>query len=410
MFDLDKWQEIFNTIAQNPLRTFLTAWSVAWGIWMLIILLGAGNGLQNGVEYQFKDDAVNSIWIRPGETSLPHKGMQPGRRIQLTNEDFEDLSERVEEVEHITGRFYPGGISSISYGDEYGSFSTRAVHPGHQYLENTTVVQGRYINEKDIADARKVVIIGLQVKEALFDQKPALGKYIKLNNIPFKVVGIFEDEGQEGETEIVYLPVSTAQRTFNGANRLNQIMMTLGDASLEESQRITDYIARYLSLAHVYDPADAKAMSVRNNIENYQEFLNVMMAIKFFIWIIGIGTILAGIVGVSNIMMIVVKERTKEIGVRKALGATPWSIVSLILQESIFITSLAGYIGLVLGVAMLELAAQAFPGTEYFRNPEVNLSIALQATVLLVVCGGLAGFFPALRAARIRPIEALRDE
>jgi len=410
MFDFDKWQEIFTTIAKNPLRTFLTAWSVAWGIWMLIILLGAGKGLQNGAEYQMSDDAINSIWIRPGETSIPFRGTQVGRRIQLTNEDYDEIAGRVDGVEYITSRFYPAGILSVSYGKEYGSFSVRAVHPDHQYLENTLVVEGRYINEKDLQDFRKVVVIGERVKEALFKEEAALGKYIKLNNLLFKVVGVFRDEGQEGETELIYLPISTAQRTFNGANRVNQMMLTVGDASLEESQLITQDIHRRLASRHNFSMEDPKAVYVNNNVENYQNFLNVMLGIRFFIWIIGIGTILAGIVGVSNIMMIIVKERTREFGIRKALGATPWSIVSLILQESIFITSIAGYAGLILGIVVLEGVGKLMQGTDFFRNPEVDFGIAIQATILLVVCGALAGLIPALKAANIRPIVALREE
>lgn len=410
MFDIDKWQEIFTTMAKNPLRTFLTAWSVAWGIWMLIILLGAGKGLQNGVQYKFQDDAINSIWIFPGETSIPHKGMQEGRRIQLTNEDYDDLDLRVEGVEHITGRHYPAGIRSVSRGKEFGSFSVRGVHPGHKYLENTNIADGRYINQKDLDESRKVAVIGQLVKDALFKDEEALGEYIKINNLLFKVAGIFQDEGQEGEMELIYIPITTAQKTFNGANRMNQIMLTIGDADLEESQRLTDYIHQRLANRHNFSTEDKQAMNVRNNFERFKEIMSILNAIQVFIWIIGIGTILAGIVGVSNIMMILVKERTKEFGIRKALGATPWSIVSLILQESIFITSLAGYIGLILGIAALEFVGKLAGAGDFFRNPEVDLSIAIQATVLLIVCGALAGLIPALKAANIRPIVALREE
>ncbi|MEZ4776677.1 MAG: ABC transporter permease [Bacteroidia bacterium] len=411
MFDIDKWQEIFSTIGKNKLRTFLTAFSVAWGIFMLVILLGAGNGLQNGVANMFKDDAINSIWISSGTTSLAYKGLQPGRRVQFTNEDYDAVRTQVEGLDHISARFNIQSAVTVNYKDEFGAFSVRCVHPDFQYLEKTLVVEGRYINEKDIAEHRKVTAIGVRVRDALFLHETAIGKYINLNGIAFKVVGIFEDEGNEGETETMYIPITTAQRTFNGANHINQMMVTVGDASLEESQMIADQIKTKLSKRNNFDPEDPKAAYVRNSIEQYQNIMGVLGGIQAFIWVIGIGTILAGVVGVGNIMMIVVKERTKEIGIRKAIGATPWSILSLIIQESIFITSMAGYLGLILGVGLLALVASFVPAdTPMFSNPEINLGVALQATILLVFAGTMAGLVPAIKAARIRPIEALRDE
>ncbi|MEZ4849708.1 MAG: ABC transporter permease [Bacteroidia bacterium] len=393
------------------MRTFLTAFSVAWGIFMLVILLGAGNGLRNGVLNMFKDDAINSIFINSGQTSLPYKGLQPGRRIQFTNEDFEAVKNQVDGVEYITARFNINVSVNISYGNEYGSFSVRSVHPDHQYLEKTLIKQGRFINEMDLEKFRKVTSIGITVKEALFHHEDPIGKYININGIAFKVVGVFEDEGQEGETEILYLPITTAQRIFNGANRINRILLTVGDADLEESIKIADEIKELMAQRHNYDVNDPKASFIVNSIERFQQVAGTILGIKIFIWVIGIGTILAGVVGVGNIMMILVKERTREIGIRKAIGATPGSIVGLIIQESIFITSLAGYLGLLGGVGLLELVSANIPSdTPFFANPEIDLSIAIQATILLVVAGAIAGLIPSLKAARIRPIEALRDQ
>lgn len=411
MFDIDKWQEIFSTIGKNKLRTFLTAFSVAWGIFMLVILLGAGNGLQNGVSNMFKDDAINSIWISSGITSLPYKGLQPGRQVRFTNEDYDAVRTQIEGIDHISARFNIQSAVTVNYKDEFGAFSVRCVHPDHQYLEKTTIVEGRYVNNIDIEEYRKVVAIGVRVRDALFAHETAMGKYINLNGIAFKVVGIFEDEGNEGETETMYIPITTAQRIFNGANRISQMMVTVGDATLEESMMIADQIKEKLSKRNNFDPEDPKAAYVRNSIEQYQNIMGVLGGIQAFIWVIGIGTILAGVVGVGNIMMIVVKERTKEIGIRKAIGATPWSILSLIIQESVFITSMAGYLGLILGVGLLALVASFVPpDTPMFSNPEINLGVALQATILLVFAGTMAGLVPAVKAARIRPIEALRDE
>jgi putative ABC transport system permease protein len=410
MFDLDKWQEIFDTIGHNKLRTFLTGFSVAWGIFMLVVLLGSGEGLANGIEYQFRDDAINSIWIRPGQTSVPHKGLQPGRSVQFTNEDHAETKADIPGVEYITSRFYIRGNVTVSYGKETGDFSVRSVHPGHRYVENTIVTEGRFLNDLDVSRHRKVTAIGELVKQSLFKEESALGKYVKVNGIAFKVVGVFEDAGNENEMELIYLPISTAQRTFNGSNRIAQFMVTTGEAGLEETQQMAEAIRAQLAVRHNFSEDDERAVFVSNINESFQRFVNLMDGIRMFVWVVGIGTILAGVVGVSNIMLIVVRERTKEIGIRKALGATPWSIVSLILQESVFITAVAGYIGLVLGVAVLELASGNLPENDFFRNPAVDLQLAGAATVLLVLAGTLAGLFPARRAAAILPIEALRDE
>ncbi len=410
VFDLDKWQEILATVRANKLRTFLTGFSVAWGIFMLVVLLGSGNGLAHGIEYQFRDDAINSVWVRSGQTSVPYRGMRPGRNVQFTNEDYAAIRDGVDGIEHMTGRFYISGQFTVSYKDEYGNFDVRSVHPGHRYLEKTIITAGRYLDDLDLREYRKVAVIGVLVRDQLFGKEDPLGKYIALNGIAFKVVGMFTDDGGEGEQSKIYLPITTAQRTFNGANRIAMFMFTTGQATLPESEEMAKETRETLATRHVFSPDDERAVYVNNNVEFFQRFVQLMGGIRLFIWIIGVGTILAGVVGVSNIMMIVVRERTREIGVRKALGATPWSVIGLVLQESVAITAVAGYVGLVLGVGLLELASRQLPHEGFFINPSVDLRVAVAATVLLVVAGTVAGFFPARRAARIRPIEALRDE
>ena len=410
MFDIDTWQEIAATVRANKLRTLLTGFSVAWGIFMLIVLLGSGTGLRHGVEYGFRDDAVNSIWISPGQTSEPYKGLQPGRRIQLDNADHDEIASRIPGVDHLTSRFYIGGSQIVSHGDEASTFNIRCVNPDHQYLERSRIVAGRFINPIDIRERRKVAVIGTRVRDALFHRTDPIGTEIKVNGIVFKVVGVFEDDGGESEMEMVYLPISTAQRVFGGGNRVNQIMFTTGDASLAGSKEMATEARDILATNHVFDPDDRRALFVNNNQEEFARISSLLDAIRVFVWVVGIGTLLAGVVGVSNIMMIVVRERTKEIGVRKALGATPASIVGLVLLESVAVTSIAGYLGLVLGVGVLQLVSSALQGAEMFRNPEVDLGVAVAAMVLLVVAGVLAGFMPARRAAMVQPIEALRDE
>lgn len=411
MFDLDKWQEIFHTIRKNKLRTFLTGFSVAWGIFMLMILLGSGNGLENGVKSEFQGDAVNRIWVTQGQTTLPYKGMKPGRRIQFTNEDYESAKNTVDGIEYISGRFNIFRNTTISYQNEYGTFDIVCCHPDYGFVENVELTDGRFLNDIDIKDFRKSTAIGRIVKEALFKDEPAVGKYIKVSGVPFKVVGVFSDIGGERDERRVYLPVSTAQVVFNRGNRISNFNMTSQQGTVKESRRMVDQVRKDLSARHNFDPEDLRAVHIYNNVEQYKQFLDLFAAIRLFIWIIGTGTIIAGIVGVSNIMMIVVKERTKEIGVRKALGATPFSIISLILQESVLITAFAGYVGLVLGVGLMELISPMFENSDnFFKNPGVDLRVAISATILLVVSGAIAGFIPARKAASIKPIEALRDE
>ncbi len=409
MFDIDKWQEIFSTIRKNKLRTLLTGFSVAWGIFMLIILLGSGYGLENGVKREFTGDAVNYLSINAGITSMPYKGMKPGRRLRFTNEEKKQLG-HLNGVDKSSGRTRVWRNNTLSYKNEYGAFDIFAVSPDYKYVESLIILKGRYLNKIDENNYRKVVVLGRLVEEALFKGVDPVGEYIKVSGIPFKVVGSFDDPGGDRDLNRVYVPLSTAQRVFNMGNEVRSILLNLGDASVDESLEMIEVIKNDLSEKMKFDPADPRAIFVYNSIENYRTFMNLFANIRLFIWIIGIGTIIAGIVGVSNIMMIVVKERTKEIGIRKALGASPMSIVSLILQESILITSFAGYIGLVLGVGLLELLSKVLPETDYFANPEVNIQVAVYATLLLVFCGALAGFVPARKAAAVKPVVALKDE
>ncbi len=410
MFDLDKWQEIYETIKKNKLRTFLTGFSVAWGIFMLIILLGSGYGLENGVRKEFAGDAVNYISINGGVTSKPYKGMKPGRFIQMENKDH-DMLAGLSNVDKSSARSRLWQINTINYKDQYGTFDVFAISPDYRYVEDLEMISGRFLNENDQMETRKVVSLGRLVYEDLFKGGVnAIDEYVNIGGVPFKVIGVFNDPGSDRDLQRVYLPASTGQRVFGMGERVNSVQLMLGDATVEESYQTVEEIKASMSDRFKFDPTDTRALFIFNSIENYQQFMDLFASIRIFIWFIGIGTIIAGIVGVSNIMMIVVKERTKEIGVRKALGATPWSIISLILQESILITAFAGYIGLVLGVGLLELIGGSFQGDSYFANPEVNINVALGATVILIIAGALAGFVPARKAASVKPVVALRDE
>jgi putative ABC transport system permease protein len=304
MFDLDKWQEILNTISKNKLRTFLTAFSVSWGIFMLILLLGAGSGLLNGATEMFKDDAINSIWIRSGQTSIPYKGMQPGRRIQFTNEDHDNLQNHVDGIEHLTSRYFLSGEYTVRYEKKYSSFQIRGAHPAHQYLENTIITSGRYLNDFDIDQKRKVAVIGQDVVNTLFENgEDPIGKWIDMSGILYKVVGTYKDEGSEREQQVIIIPITTAQMAYNGGNQVHMMMFTVGNASVEESDVMFEQARNELIEKHKFSPDDTRAIHMWNNLENYQRFKDLFSGINIFIWIVGMGTIVAGVVGVSNISL-----------------------------------------------------------------------------------------------------------
>ncbi len=416
MFNLDRWREILDTLWRSKLRSLLTAFSVAWGIFMLVFLLGMGNGLQNGVQKEFADDATNAVWLFAGKTSVAHEGMPIGRRIIFANSDVEAL-DRLPGVDKITGRFFIGGgrwsnpVQS-RVGDKVASYDVRSVHPDHLYLENTRMVAGRFLNQLDIQDKRKVCAIGEPVARFLFGTTDdVIGRWIEINRIPFQVVGLFTDEGGEGEQEKVYIPITTSQVAFNGADRVHMTMFTMRpDVTVAESRRTAEAAVAALAAAHHFSPEDPQAVRVRNNVEQFESFLQIFFGIRVFVLFMGMCSLVAGVIGVSNIMMIAVRERTREIGVRKALGARPSHIVTSIVQESVFITSVAGYCGLVAGIGALTLIEGLIPPTDMFAHPQVDLKVALGATLLLVVAGALAGLFPARAAARVNPIQALRDE
>lgn len=406
---IDIFQEIHSTVRSNKLRTVLTGFSVAWGIFMLILLLGSGTGIENGVKKEFKNLATDSIMVHQGRASMPHKGLQRGRRIRFTNDDYDDTKSSLDGVEYISARYYLWGDNVVSYKKEYGAFNIIACHPDHKMVEKTIVVEGRLINELDIAGNRKVATIGTLVKELLFGQESAIGKHITINGVSFKVIGVHSDEGSDGPLRLIYLPISTVQKVFTGGNRIHALMFTTGNASVERSMDMEQELREKMAARHSFAVEDPKALRIYNSVARYQKIMSLFGGIRLFIWVIGIGTIIAGVVGVSNIMLIAVRERTREIGIRKALGATPWSIVMLVLLESVFITSFSGYCGLVGGVGVIELMLATMPAFDLFQNPEVDFGVALGALVLLVSAGLIAGYIPARKAAKILPVEALRD-
>ncbi len=409
MFDYDKWNEIYYSLKKNKLRAFLTGFSVGWGIFMLIILLGVGQGLQNGVEGQFSSDAVNSVWVGGGMTSMPYKGLKEGRKIQFKNKDYEIIKRDFPQVENVSARLNVWGGSSIIYKGEYATFDLKAVHPKHQFVENIEVIEGRFINDKDITDYRKSAVIGRLAKDILFKDEDPIGKVVEINGINFQIVGVFKDV-RDQEMKRLYLPISVFQKLFSGTENIGQISMTAPLETQAEMDSLEKDIRRKIAKIHQFDSNDKRAVWVWGNFEEYLQFMQLFGGIKAFIWIIGLLTIVAGIVGVSNIMLVVVKERTKEIGIRKAIGAQPSSIISLIVFESVVVTSVAGYIGMLPGVFLLEMISKFMPAGDFFANPSVDFSVIITAIVVLIFAGVIASYLPARKAAMIRPIEALNDE
>lgn len=415
MFDLERWQEIFDTIRKNKLRTFLTGLSVASGIFILVILLGFGQGMQNGIAKEFEEDAATSVWVWPGVTTKEYKGMNPGRRIQLTNENYDFAAVLLEgQIENKSPRFFVRNLF-VNYGNESLAYSVQGVSHQFQFIENEFMSQGRFLNQQDVDEKAKVAIISNKINREIFQElETPIGEYLDISGILFKIVGVYGDVGGEREEDRIYIPVSTAQQVFNGADNLNNLSYTLPpaadfDAAVAQSIKFKNSLKTYLQQAHTVAPEDTSAIQVYNPMEEAKRFYSLIGGIKFFFWFVGVCTIIAGIVGVSNIMLIVVKERTREIGIRKALGAKPWSIVGMILHEAIFITAIAGFTGLILSMGLLELVGPHVE-VDYVLNPSVNFNVALTTVFVLIFAGAVAGFFPAWRAAKIHVIEALRDE
>ena len=410
MFNLDTWQEIFATMRRNKLRTGLTAFGVFWGIFMLVLLLGAGKGMQNGIMKEFGAGAQNSLYVWGGKTSLPWQGLKPGRDIIFTNDDLQALRQQVAGVDLVGPRNQLTGEYTIVRGTQNGSYRVFGTEPDFLRINGEVLRKGRMLNLRDLTERRKVIVLGERVRKVLFQDEDALGQYVQLKGVFFKVVGIFTNTQNQGRAEErAYIPFSTFQITFNQYNKV-QTMALSSTAGVSVAQ-VEGQVRRLIARRHQFDPADKQAIGLENNEEEVARFNGLFNGIRLFVLVIGVLTLLAGVVGVSNIMLIIVQERTREIGVRKALGATPGSIVSMVVQESVVITGLSGYLGLLAGVALLDfiryLLDKSGGTTSYFDHPEVDVAVAVGATVLLIVAGAVAGLIPALKAANVRPIEAL---
>ena len=410
MFDLDRWREIFQSINKNRLRSVMSGFTVAFAILLFTLLFGVASGLGNFFKTAFADDAQNMMFVRVWKTTKPYKGLQSGRKVQLRNADYKYVTdEYADKIQYQSARIYKN--FSIKYKNEANTYSFRAVHPDHQFLEKTIMDEGRYLNDRDLRGNSKVVVIGRLIKKDLFGEKPALGKRVNINGSSFLIVGIFSDEGGDNEERIAYIPVSTAQMMYGNNDYISQINLGYNpklstDAAISFGKKVERDMRKKLNI----HPDDQSALSVRNMAEANKFFGIIMLALYLIIAFIGSGTLIAGIIGISNIMIFVIKERTKEFGIRKALGAQPSSIVGMVVQESVLITTLAGYLGLSLGTYILSLIGDSLEKDYFIKDPSVSPGIVIGATVILIVSGLIAGYVPAKRAARIKPIVALRAD
>ncbi len=415
---IDLIQEIYGTIMRNKLRTALTGFSVAWGIFMLIVLLGAGNGLIHAFEKQSEDMMMNSMKIFPGYTSKPYQGMQEGRNISLDNRDREISATAFPEHVITAGATVSQSDVTLSYGKEFLSIGIDGVFPNYPELEAVKLKEGRFVNERDMSEKRKVMVLHEKTANTLFPRTQPIGKYINASGVAYQVVGIYTDQNSFSPSALV--PFTTLQAVYAKGDSIDNITFTTKNLKDEADNEAfeADY-RQVLGNVKRFDPTDDGAIWIWNRFTQYLQQQTATQILHIAIWVIGIFTLLSGIVGVSNIMLITVRERTHEFGIRKALGAKPISILWLIISESVTITTFFGYVGMVAGIAATEymnvvagkqtMDAGVFSMT-FFENPTVDLSIAVQATLTLIIAGTLAGLFPALKAVKIRPIEALRAD
>ncbi len=409
MFDLDRWREIFQAISKNKLRTALSGFTISFAILLFTLLFGIGNGLKHTFEKQFAGDSQNSIYINSGRTTKPYKGLQSGRQIQFRNDDSKFMNEKFEdEIQYFSPNIQRN--MQVIYKGEQNRYNIRGVYPDYQPLESAIIQDGRFLSYLDIENRAKVVAVGRLVEKDLFGSLSAIGKNINIEGISYKVVGVFNDPGGDNDERYIYTPFTTMQGMYKPNDELDYIGLTFNPKlSIDQALAFSNSLTKMLKEKHNVDPRDQAAIRVRNYAEGTKNVQQFMMVLNVIILFIGIGTLIAGIIGISNIMVYIVKERTKELGIRKALGATPKSIIGMIMMESIFVTALAGYSGLMLGVFALKSLGNSLE--KYFIiNPSVETYVVVGATVILIIAGTIAGYIPAKRAASIKPIVALNDE
>lgn len=417
LLDADHWREIWNALRGNKVRTFLTAFGVFWGIFLLMVMMGSGAGLENGATAGFAEGATNSVFVWGQRTTKPYRGLPVGRPIQLTNEDVEALRAQVPEAVLVAPRNQLGGFRggfNVTRGTKSGAFSVMGDHSEQARIQSIPIERGRFLNPIDLDDRRKVCVIGTRVAEVLFERgEDPIGKDIRVQGVSFRVIGVHRPVGSGGQaerqTQTIFVPFTTFQQAFKYGNRVDWLSLLSRPgvpASVAEEK-----VKEVLRARHKVAPDDTRAFGSWNMEEEYDKIQGVFIGIRILVWIVGIGTLAAGVIGVSNIMLVIVRERTQEIGIRRAVGATPLAITGQIVIEALLLTAAAGYVGLIAGMGSIDLLAGFVPGGEgtFFKNPGVEISSALKALAILAAAGLAAGLMPAWRAVRIDTVEALRS-
>jgi putative ABC transport system permease protein len=411
MFDLDSWREIFQSMGKNKLRTILSGLTITFAIFLFTILLGMGNGLKNTFAGAFSRDAENAMFIMPDRTTKAYRGFQSGRQIEFTNEDVQYVAKNY--GDKITSLIRRNRTRvDFKYKNQRDDYELIAVDPGIQFLEMSIPFKGRFINKLDIKKKAKVIVLGRMTEKDLFPKgESALGKYIDVGGLAYKVVGVFTDPGGDNEERLNYMPITTFQNIYGNNEDVHQINLLYNPKlSTAEAIAFGNRMVRDLKDKHNVDPNDQRAIGITNRAEVVQGTGQVSTALDMIVILISIGTLIAGIVGIGNMMVYIVKERTKELGIRKALGAKPSSIIMMIMFESLFITTIAGYLGLLIGTGVVKWMAPILEKNYFLKDSSVNMGIVIFATILLMISGIIAGYLPARRAAKIKPIVALRDE
>lgn len=406
MFDLIR--EIMQTLRNNKLRTALTGISVAWGIFMLIILLGMSRGVYNSFNSGFMAQASNSVQLWSGSTEKPYRGYKKGRSITMKNSDAAVVEgSHNKHIKSALPVIY-GSTVTISTPRDYMSSYYQGVYPEFLKAQGREIVTGRFINDADLKEGRKVIVMAERNVNQLFDSsEDAIGKYVSISGLSFRVVGVYtSDWGQE-----VYIPYTTAKMLNGYSDNISSMVVEVKDmSSIEQGELLENDIRRTIAIEHEFAPDDESALWIWNRFTQHMKMSNGLGILNMAIWVIGIFTMLSGIIGVSNIMFVSVKERTHEIGIRRAIGAKPRSILSQVIMESVFITAMFGYIGVVFGIGVTEILNMVFASSDFLKDPTVTVAIALQVTAVLIIAGSLAGLFPALKALKVKPVEALRTE
>jgi len=419
MFNRDRWNEILEALSSNWFRTLLTAFGVIWGIFILVILLAASKGLENGVKADFGDIATNTMFMWTQTVSKPYKGLPKGRRFRYRISDVDAIRDNVPNLRFISPRNQLGGFggsNNVVRGLKTGAFNVYGDYPEIIKQQPMDITSGRFINYGDIHEKRKVAVIGIGVKSSMYDKdEDPIGTYIKVNGVNFIVIGTYKKKSQGGDSEEdqkeIYVPFTSFSQAFNQGDKVGWMAITAEDGSsiTELKEQVFDVIKQ----RHSIHPEDDRAIGNFDLYEQYMRIEGLFIALKFIAFFVGSLVLISGIIGISNIMLIVVKERTKEIGIRRALGATPWSIRGQVLLESIFLTIISGMVGISFGgfiIYIINAILESVGPVDMFANPSVDIGVVITALIILIISGLAAGLIPAQNAIKVRPVDALRTE